>query len=232
VTTRPDRTRAEICRSPDQASGAESYRVELIRKSIHLCSISIPVLYFFTPRTAALAVLIPLTLLFVTIDVARYYHRPIENWFYGTFGWLLRSKEADREKKRLNGATYVLISATLAVIIFPKLIAVTAFMILIISDLTAALVGKRFGKHPFLGKSLEGSLAFFLSALLVVGIMPKVGYGWGEYAIGAAAALAGAVIEALPIDIDDNLSVPLVVGSVLWAGYALLYPLLDINKFG
>jgi len=232
LTNSPDRTRTETYRSPDQLTDVESYRIELIRKSIHLCSISIPIFYFYTPQTVALAVLAPLALAFVAVDVARYYHRPIETWFYKTFGWLLRSRETSKEKKRLNGATYVLIAATLAVIIFPKIIAITSFMILIISDLTAALVGKRLGRHRFLGKSLEGSVAFFLSALLIVGILPKVEYRAGEYVIGATASLAGAIVEALPVDIDDNLSIPLVVGTVLWAGYALFYPLSNIHKFG
>jgi len=66
------------------------------------------------------------------------------------------------------------------------------------ADLTAALVGKRFGKHPFFGKSLEGSAAFFGSALLVVAILPKIEYRAGEYAIGATAALAGAGASAPP----------------------------------
>jgi dolichol kinase len=232
VTNRPDRTRAEIYRSPDQLSDVESYRIELIRKSIHFCSISIPVFYFYTPSSVALAVLVPVTLLFAGIDAARYYHPPLAAWINKTFGRLMRVRETSGEKKRFTGATCVLIAATLAVLIFPKIIAVTSFMILIISDLTAALIGKRFGRHPFLGKSLEGSAAFFGSALVVVAVLPKVEYAAGEYAVGAAAALAGTVVEALPVDIDDNLSIPLAVGAVLWAGYALLLPLMDIHKFG
>jgi dolichol kinase len=232
LTNSPDRTRTETYRSPDPLADGDSYRIELIRKSIHLCSLSIPIFYFHTPRIVALGVLIPLTLAFVIIDVGRYYHRPIETWFYRTFGWLLRTSETSKEKKRLNGATYVLIAATLSVLIFPKVIAVTSFVILIIADLAAALIGKRFGRHRFLGKSLEGSAGFLLSALVVVAILPKVDYQFGEYAIGGAAALAGAIVEALPIDIDDNLSIPLVVGTVMWAGYQLFYPFLDINTFG
>ncbi len=231
MTNSPAPLGAEIRRSPDRLPEDESYRIELIRKSIHFCSIAIPLFYLVTPRDVALAVLIPVTAVFMAVDIARYFHGPIESWFYAAFGRLLRSRESSGEKKRLNGATYVLIAATLAALIFPKIVAVTSFTILIISDLTAALVGKRFGRHRFLGKSIEGSAAFFLSALLVVCVLPKVEYRPGEYAIGAAASLAGAVTEALPIDIDDNLSIPLVVGGVLWAGYSMVYPLLDINKF-
>ncbi|MBI4548015.1 MAG: dolichol kinase [Ignavibacteriae bacterium] len=209
-----------------------SYHIELVRKAIHLCSLSIPIFYFFTPKNVALAVFIPLTIAFLVVDVARYYHKPIESWFYTWFGWLLRRRESDREKKRLNGATYVLISATLAIIIFPKFIAVTSFIILIISDLTAALVGRRFGKHKFFEKTLEGSLGFFLSALLVVFLTPKIEYYVGEYLIGALAAAIGTIVEALPIDVDDNLSVPLSVGGILWAAYSIVYPMLNVYKFG
>jgi len=218
---------------PEPSSGIESsFRIELIRKAIHLCSLSIPIFYFFTPKDVALAVFIPLTIAFLVIDVARYYHRPIEEWFYKSFGWLLRRRESDRQKKRLNGATYVLISATLAIIIFPKFIAFTSFIVLIISDLTAALVGRRFGRHKFFEKTLEGSLGFFLSALLIIFLTPKIEYYFGEYLIGALAVAVGTIVEALPIDVDDNLSVPLSVGGAMWAAYSIVYPMLNIYKFG
>ena len=209
-----------------------SYGAELVRKAIHLSSIAIPVFYFLTPRSVALSALIPLTLVFIIIDIARHYFRPVEEWFNATFGRLLRNRESDKERKRLNGATYVLISASLCVLIFPKLVAITSFIILIISDMMSALIGRRFGKHKFLGKSLEGSTAFFLSALLVVLFTPKIGYIAGEYIIGAIAAASGAVVEALPWEVDDNLSIPLAVGGVLWLCYVVAYPALDIYRFG
>ncbi len=212
--------------------GAETYRIELIRKAIHLSSLVIPVFYFFTPRGVALTVLIPLMVAFMIVDVSRYYYKPVEAWFYRTFGWLLRRHESDRTRKRLNGATYVLVAATLAVLLFPKFIAVTSFLILIISDLVAALVGRRFGKHPFFHKSIEGSIAFFISAFLIIAVLPKIEYDPGEYLIGTLAAAAGALVEALPIDVDDNLSIPLTVGGVMWAGYVILYPAMNIYKFG
>jgi dolichol kinase len=209
-----------------------SYRVELARKAIHLSSIAIPVFYFFTPKAAALAVLVPATLIVFAVDLARYYHAPLQIWFYRSFGWLLRAREVDAHRKRLSGATYVLISATLCVLLFPKLIALTSFLILIIADMTSALVGKRFGRTRFLGKSLEGSLAFFGSALLVVLAAPKVDYTAGEYLAGAAAAACGMVVEALPWDIDDNLTVPLSVGGTLWLLYLVFLPSLDLYRFG
>jgi dolichol kinase len=215
------------------STGIDSnYGAELIRKAIHLSSLAIPLFYFLTPRWVALSALIPLTLAFIIIDIARHYFPPFETWFNTTFGRLLRRRESNKARKRLNGATYVLISATLCVLIFPKLIAMTSFIILIIADMASALIGRRFGKHRFLGKSLEGSSAFFLSALLVIAFTPKIDYLFGEYIIGAIAAASGAIVEALPWEVDDNLTVPLSVGAVMWAGYTVMYPMLDIYKFG
>ena len=213
--------------SPDSLS----YRSEIARKTIHLSSAAIPILYFFTPRDTTLWLLGLVTAAVVSIDIARYYHRPLEEWFNATFGSLLRHHESDTRAKRLSGASYVMISATLSVLIFPKLIAITSFLVLIIADATSALIGRRFGRHRFLGKSLEGSLAFFFSALAVVVLTPKIEYAGGEYLLGGVAAGAGALVEALPWGVDDNLTIPLSVGAVLWAGYTLFFPALNLNKF-
>lgn len=213
------------------ASHREDFRREVIRKAIHLSSISIPLFYFFTPRETALAVSASLMVLALALDLGRHTIPSVARLFGAIFGPLLRRHETDARAKRLNGGTWVLISATLMIFLFPKLIAITSFLILIVSDLAAALVGRRFGKRPFLGKSAEGSGAFFLTALAVIAATPKVGYEPAEYAVGAVAALAATIVEASAIGIDDNFSVPLTAGLVLWGGYALL-PDLDVYLFG
>jgi dolichol kinase len=209
----------------------QDYRLEVMRKAIHLCSISIPIVYFNFQREVTLWILVPMAVIFTSVDIARYYNQTIERWFYRWFGFLLRRHESDPHKKTLNGATYVVIAATICVAVFPKIIAVTSFIILIISDMTSALVGRRIGRHRFFNKSVEGSLAFFISALIVVACTPKVVYRPIEYVIGSIAALVGAIVEALPIEIDDNLSIPISVGFTLWCLYILLAPGLTLNIF-
>jgi dolichol kinase len=143
---------------------------------------------------------------------------------------MLRKHETDHSSKRLNGATNVLIAATICVIVFPKLIVLTAFPILIISDSVAALIGRRFGRRRFLQKSFEGSMAFFVFALIVIYFTPKAEYAAGEYLIGAAAALVGTVVEAGSWKIDDNLSIPLSVGIVMWGLYFIIYPTVNLYQ--
>jgi dolichol kinase len=169
------------------------YRYEIVRKGIHLFSLSIPTIYFFISQQLALCLLLPITAAFIGVDVARYYIPAVSRWFYRWFGWLLRRHETDTSRKQLTGASNVLISACLCVLLFPKVIAINAFTILIISDTTSALVGRRFGRHRFFAKSLEGSLAFFISAVMVILIAPKVSRLPAEYVIGIIAAAIGAV---------------------------------------
>ncbi|MGH2568304.1 MAG: diacylglycerol/polyprenol kinase family protein [Bacteroidota bacterium] len=214
-----------------EQSATIDYRSELIRKSIHLCSLSIPLIYSFISRELALQLLVPLTVAFIAVDLARYYHPPTAGLFYKLFGSLLRRHERDHQRKRLNGATNVLIGATLCVLVFPKLIVITAIAILIVSDSTSALIGRRYGRRRFLSKSLEGTVAFFITAVAVVFVTPKIEALPLEYVIGIVGAAAGAVVESAPLNVDDNISVPVSICGIMWALYALLLPSADLMRF-
>ncbi len=210
----------------------ESYATEVVRKAIHLSSLAIPVVYYFISRSTALSILVPLTLAFGLSDIARLLHPPTGRLYEKYIGFLLRNHERNDRGRRLNGATYVLLSATLCVFLFPKVIVITAFGIMIISDSSAALIGRKFGRHPFLGKSFEGTAAFFISALAVVAVAPKVHYLPTEYLIGVGAALLGAVVEAFPIAVDDNLTIPVSIGAAMWLMYTLFLPALPLSVLG
>ena len=209
--------------------GSINYRDEVVRKLIHLCSLSIPIIYFFIPKTSAVIILSIVTFFALVIDLSRYFSPEAGKIFYFFFGFLLREHELDTRKKNLNGATYVFISALICVIIFPKILFITAFSILIISDSTAALIGRKYGKHKFLSKSLEGTLAFFISAIIVVLFTPKVEGLVSEYLIGMVAAVIGAIVENISFGFaDDNLSIPISIGLSLWLLYIIYLPNLQL----
>ena len=206
-------------------NGTINYRDELVRKLIHLCSLAIPIIYYFIPRTSAIIILSCFTGFAIILDLSRYINPSIGKIFYKIFGFLLREHEVDHKKKNLNGATYVFISALLCVLIFPKVFFITAFSILIISDSSAALIGRKFGRHKFLAKSLEGTLAFFISASIVVLFTPKIEYQAVEYLIGFMAAAVGAIVENISFGFaDDNLSIPISVSLTMWGLYLILLP--------
>ncbi len=209
--------------------GSINYRNEVVRKLIHLCSLSIPIIYYFISKTSAVIILSIATLVALVIDLSRHFLPSAGKVFYSIFGFLLREHEVDTRKKNLNGATYVLISALICVIIFPKILFLTAFSILIVSDSLAALIGRKYGKHKFLSKSLEGTLTFFISAIIVVFFTPKVEGLFSEYLIGIAAAAIGAIVENISFGFaDDNLSIPISIGLSMWLLYILYLPNLQL----
>jgi phytol kinase len=85
---------------------------------------------------------------------------------------------------------------------------VAAILTLAFGDAAAALVGRRFGRHPYAvgraSKSLEGSCAFFAVAALVCALLP----GAGSVAAVAVFALATTLAEALAGDGFDNAAIP------------------------
>jgi dolichol kinase len=210
-------------------NGTIHYRDELVRKLIHLFSLSIPVIYYFIPSSTSITILICLTVFALIVDGGRFVSKSFAKVFYKAFGFLLRKHELDKEKKNLTGATYVLFSALICALIFPKVIFVTAFTILIISDTMAALIGRKFGKRKFLRKSFEGTFSFFISASVVVFFTPKVGSYPMEYVIGFIAAFVGAIVENISYGLaDDNLTIPISVGLTMWLLYVFIFPNLDL----
>jgi dolichol kinase len=130
----------------------------------------------------------------------------------------------------LSGATYVLISAVLCILIFPKVIAITAFSILIVCDTSSALFGRKYGSRPFFDKSLQGAIAFIISGLAVILVTPKVSALTGEYIVAAVSVLIAAFVESAStrLRLDDNFSVPLSAGGTMWLGYFILAKLIPI----
>jgi len=135
--------------------------------------------------------------------------------------WLLRAEERVRESAMIPYAIAVL----LTILTVPKRAALVAIYTLAVADPLAAVVGIRYGRRRIApNRTLEGSLAFFVSTLVIAALV----LGWGSeaptLAIAAASAtigLAAVACELLPLRIDDNLTIPLVVGFATWILSAL-----------
>ena len=202
-----------------------NYKSEVLRKSIHLTSLSISFAYYYVSREFALSLLIPATLIVVFADLLRYYYPPFSKLFYSVFGFMLRRHEVDKKKKNLNGATYVMIAVTLSVLFFPKAFVIPAVAVLIIGDIAAALIGRKWGKHKFLSKSFEGTLAFFIAGCIVILASPKVNGGLPEYLIGFIAVATSAIAENISFGwADDNFTIPLTMCITMSILYYFFMP--------
>ncbi|MFZ5995423.1 MAG: diacylglycerol/polyprenol kinase family protein [Thermodesulfobacteriota bacterium] len=177
--------------------------VEYWRKAFHLCGLCIPLAYACLPENIFLYLFYPMAAAFITIDLARLRIKWLGRIFLRVAKNLLR----DREYGRPAASLYYLAGSGLTIILFPKQIAIAALIVQTLSDTAAALAGQRLGRHRIGNKTVEGSAAFFVSAWIILAV-----YFGREPLKHLLPALAGTLAELFPSPIDDNLTVPLVIG--------------------
>lgn len=88
-----------------------------------------------------------------------------------------------------------------------------AIVFLTFGDIFAKFIGLEFGRVKIFGKTLEGSVGFFISSL-------AVGWLWSQvipFSINLLflGALAATFTELLPIGISDNFAIPLISASAM-----------------
>ena len=196
---------------------AISYKQEVLRKTVHLSSIWMPVALFYLPKMFNVILFGVCAVLNVLIEIAVFRGVPYVTPLYkALFGRMAR--ESEPGKFRFSGAPPMYASACLTALCFSPRVASCAFAILILSDTAAALIGRKWGRHRFQnGKSAEGSAAFLLMAWLIVvgycvagGLPPTVTVLW----MAAAAVSCAAEFFNEQIHLDDNFSIPLCFGLI------------------
>jgi dolichol kinase len=135
--------------------------------------------------------------------------------------FFLRAEEQAKESAMIPYAIAIL----LTIITFPKQIALISIYTLALADPMSAIIGIEYGRrHVVPDKSVEGSLAFFATTLLVVLLVLAYGTAapwWPIIAVSFCIAVLSAILEMLPIRLDDNLTIPLFVGFTTWTFTAL-----------
>ena len=191
------------------------YKAELKRKALHLLALIVPLGIALLGKQLALAFLIPLSLLALIGDVLRVRSARFARLIYRFFGFMMRRDELPEVGApiSINGATWVLLSATLLVLVFPVRLAVPAFATFMIADAAAALIGRRLGRIQWgrTSRTVEGSAGFLACGLAVMAFFPAV-----PYAVGAAGVLCGCLAEVAPRPLNDNLRVPFTIALIMY----------------
>ena len=199
-----------------------SYREELKRKAIHLSSLWMVAATLLLPAYLAggrwICCIIFAALLILTLvwehDYAnggKYLGR-----LYGILFRKMLRKEVRPGMWIVSGGSFVLAAGVMVNLLFPPAIAAAALAVMLIGDTAAALIGRKFGKHPAPnGKSWEGVAAF------VIAISGSAGY---FFISGIPAVILAAVAELFEkqLHLDDNFSIPLCTGLILSIGQLLL----------
>ena len=194
----------------------KNIKKELHRKAVHLSSLWVPSAIYFVPEVLLLPTLIIIVCGNIALEYANFKrYRWARESFGALFFRLLREKETARQNFQFTGSVYVLASAILCMCLFSKEVAVIAMTVMLISDSAAALIGRTLGKIKiYKQKTLEGTLAFFVSALIINLLFIPI-YPFKIASILACAAATAVEVYEDKIGIDDNLSIPLAFSSVL-----------------
>jgi dolichol kinase len=184
---------------------------ELPRQLVHLSGIVFIILAQFMRRETTILWFALITFFFLLYSwYVRSQEKKLKN-FIGRMESKFRDFTLKFERKDANpfsGALFFYLGCTIAFLVFPFSIASAAGAMLAVGDSLSTLVGRKFGRHKIGSKTLEGAFACFAGSLAagMFFVAPHIAV------IGAAAA---ALAELIP-RIDDNLTIPIVAGLVMF----------------
>ena len=172
------------------------------RNLFHFSGIVIPLAYLLVSRAAALGLTILLLCVLSVVEFLRITGR----LKVGMAGKYLKEKE----RKKPTGSIFYVVAALVTILLFRKEAAVCSLFVLCISDPLSSLVGRSLGRHPLFGKSIEGTLAFLASSLIILML-----FSVSPSSALAVAFLATATELFTPRFLDDNLTIPIATGLAL-----------------
>ncbi|MBP1910214.1 diacylglycerol/polyprenol kinase family protein [Methanolobus bombayensis] len=178
-----------------------SFANELLRKGVHFTSIIIVLVYAFMGKQACQTLLISYLVTILIIE-----HLRLDRGFkLPFFHVVLRQKE----KSGIGSYVYFTMGALIVVSVFSKNVVLAAILMTTFGDMSAALIGKRFGNIRIKnGKSIEGCIAEFIVDLIIAFLFIRNPF------ISVIMAFVATYVETTFVKIDDNLVIPIFSASV------------------
>jgi dolichol kinase len=130
------------------------------------------------------------------------------------------------EKHQWSTIPHYLAASIISILLFPKAVAILSILYLACGDPMASLFGILYGKFgPALkgGKSLIGTIAGVVTCTIITLVFlgrSVSGFQW--ILVSLVGGLAGGLVELLPFEMDDNFTIPVVSGFVLWLAFMIL----------
>lgn len=174
---------------------------EIKRKTVHITSIIIVLVYYYLGKGAVLLLLTVYLIVMLELE----YFRIEWGKKLPIVHSLFRVKEADR----LGGHVFFTMGSIIAISVFSWEIASAAILMTTFGDASAAIFGKAFGRTWISGlknRAYEGCAAEFIVDIIIGSLFPL---SWITILVMAGTAT---IVETVTDKLDDNLLIPLFSG--------------------
>lgn len=183
-----------------------SLKKEIFRKSIHICTAFVPLVFHFYGNVVVVLLVLAGIFYFVS-EILRQKGISVPLISLIT---VTAARKRDEDKIVFGPVTLVL-GVVLALLLWQEKFAVAGILALALGDGFASLAGKTFGRIqlPFTGgKTAAGSITCFFAIYSSSFIVLK------NTEISLILAAAGTVIEGLPLKDFDNVFIPVILGGM------------------
>jgi dolichol kinase len=190
---------------------AGGYVQNVGRKLYHLIGgLGLLSVYYLLGRSQALVFYAMLFIVVLALDGARLVIPAWNRFVFTRFNSFVRKNE----EHKLTGTAPYILGIGLSLYAYAPEIATAAICFLAVGDVAATTIGERYGKTKINDKSLEGTIAFAVAALVAGLIVSFLGVHLATWLL-ILGSLVAAGVELLPLMVNDNLSIPIVSGAVM-----------------
>ncbi len=195
--------------------------LHLSRKLFHMSGaiiLLVPYLVFHAQRETIAAILGAVLAMSMSLEYMRSRSEWVNSVVVRAMGPIMR----DTEINELSGNPFYLASCLFAFLIFPRHITVLSVLYLALGDPSSSFFGVLFGRNKiFPNKSLQGTLGgFFVCAIATFVYLYLYRVGMEKILVlSLLGGFAGALSELLPLNVDDNLAIPIISGFLMYFAF-------------
>ncbi len=171
-------------------------------------------IFVFIDHQLGLSVIGIVCLCFIALDIFRFLHKRTNVLLTEKIKAIFRKGE----ENRFSTMTLFLMSTFLTVLFFTPIesgIAITALSFLVFGDMSAKIFGLAYGRHKIFEKTIEGTLAY-IGTVIIIGYILNTSLDI-HIIILISGGIAAPLIELLPVGVNDNFTVPIISGAVMTA---------------
>lgn len=186
----------------------EDLKKELLRKSLHIVGISIPIVYLLFGRDFTIFYISLLIIFSIFIELLR-----IRAPILFPINKVIESISRKYEKTALASYVYFLMAALIVTFLLSMKATIIGLTTALLGDAMAAILGRTIGKYSIKNKTLEGNLIGMMTVIITSFFLTK------NLIVSILLGICFSMLDIIDFRFDDNFVLPF--------GISLIYELLE-----